>query len=184
MEVDEKAGRASGDGTKRSQAAQWDGDAHRENLFAHPGFLIRRAYQIFSGLYDEVLSDFGLTHAQWAVLVAVEAFPGIDQTEVSRAAGIDKTSSGRAVDRMVDKGILKVSPGATDKRRKKLWITDKAQKLLPQVRAKSDLFRDKLLEGMDERDRRSFLMSLRRFVEVNDNFSRAPMEMSPGGERK
>ncbi len=163
---------------------EWDGDAQREALFTHPGFLLRRAHQIFSGLYDEVLGQFGLTHAQWAVLVAVEAFPGIDQTEVSRAAGIDKTSSGRAVERMVARGILETRPGAADRRRKKLWVTDKARDLLPRVRAGSDRFRDIMLAPLGEDERAVFLAALRRFVELNDDYARAPMEMPAGGERK
>lgn len=165
-------------------AAEWDGDAQRETLFTHPGFLLRRAHQIFSGLFDEVLGEFGLTHAQWAVLVAVEAFPGIDQTEVSRAAGIDKTSSGRAVERMVASGVLETRPGAADRRRKKLWVTGKARDLLPRVRAGSDRFRDIMLAPLDEDERAVFLAVLRRFVELNDDHARAPMEMPAGGERK
>lgn len=165
-------------------ATEWDGDAQRETLFTHPGFLLRRAHQIFSGLYDEVLGQFGLTHAQWAVLVAVEAFPGIDQTEVSRAAGIDKTSSGRAVERMVARGILETCPGAADRRRKKLWVTAKARDLLPKVRAGSDRFRDILLAPLGEDEQAVFLAALRRFVELNDDHARAPLEMPAGGERK
>lgn len=181
MDVDLKPGRQE---AAPGGIVPWDGEAHRERLFHHPGFLIRRAYQIFSGLYEEVLGDFGLTHAQWAVLVAVEAFPGIDQTEVSRAAGIDKTSSGRAVDRMVARGILETTPGATDRRRKKLHLTKEAQKLLPKVRAGSDRFRDAILARLDEQECAELLTALRRFVEVNDDYSRAPMQMPAGGERK
>lgn len=159
--------------------AGWDPDRHLEMLMSHPGFLIRRTFQIFCGLYDEVLGDLGLSHAQWAVLATVGAFPGIDQTQLARAAGIDKTSSGRAVDRMVADGIVRATPAADDRRRKTLSLTPEGMALLDRVHAGAAQFREAILARLAPEDRTALLDALRTFIRTYDDCSRAPLEM-PG----
>lgn len=155
----------------------WDAEEHLEHLLSHPGFLIRRSFQIFAGLFDEELGDLGLTHAQWAALMAVAAFPGIDQTQVARAAGIDKTSSGRAIERLVSRGIVGVTQAPGDRRRKRLRLTREGEHIHNRAAKGSQAFRDRLLEKLTEAERETLLRALRNFVLINDEFSRAPIGM-------
>lgn len=164
-------------GPKADPTAAWEPDAHLEMLMDHPGFLIRRAFQIFCGLYDDVLGEQGLSHAQWAVLVALGAFPGIDQTQLARAAGIDKTSSGRAVDYMVGEGLVAVTPAAGDRRRKALRLTGQGEALLERAREGSARFRDRVTERLSPEQRTALVETLRTFVRAYDDYSRAPLEM-------
>lgn len=156
---------------------QWQPDRHLEMLMNHPGFLIRRAFQIYCGVYEDVLGDLGLSHAQWVVLVTIGAFRGIDQTQLARAAGIDKTSSGRAVDRMVADGIIQVTHAPADRRRKRLSLTEHGTALLARAHEGAARFREAILERLEPEDRAALLEALRTFVRAYDDRSRASLEM-------
>jgi DNA-binding MarR family transcriptional regulator len=149
-------------------------DALLEEIATHPGHLIRRAYQIFASVFDEELGPLGLTPVQFIVLAMLRAHPGVDQTRLAGLAAIDKTSCGRAVERLARDGLVQVRRGAEDRRQHSLALTDRGTSTLRNTIPGMRRIRERLLSTMPAADQRRLLRSLEVFVTANNEQSRAP----------
>jgi MarR family transcriptional regulator, lower aerobic nicotinate degradation pathway regulator len=157
--------------TSQERAA---GERHREELLRHPAFLIRRAFQVYSGIFEEHFADLELLPPEWSVLVVVRTFPGINQSQVALAMAIDKTSSARAIRQLAARGLLAVVESETDRREKHLFVTRKGTRFARDAFAKSEQLRSALTASMQPAERNAFMTGLRAFIERNEHYSRAP----------
>lgn len=169
---------------KKSKASSAGGPALAESspsdralfdeMVQHPAHLIRRTFQIFLSAFDADLGETKLTPVQWMILATLYSFPGIDMTRLAGLAAVDKTSCGRAVSKLADDGLVKVSADRKDGRQKRLSATADGQRMvigaLPRVRR----MRDRILGGLNEQERGQFLSILKVFVTKNNEQSRAP----------
>jgi len=57
-----------------------------------PAPLARRFQQICATVVAEALSGAGVVQLEWAVLIFIDDVPGIDQSRLSQAMGIDRNS--------------------------------------------------------------------------------------------
>ncbi|MCP5366813.1 MAG: MarR family transcriptional regulator [Hyphomicrobiales bacterium] len=147
-----------------------------EDLFQMPGHLIRRCHQIAVGTFHDACGDFDLTPVQFAVLRGIGLRPGIDQVELSRAVGIDRTTIGDVILRLEKRGLLGRAADAADRRVKRLSLTaagaDLLDRVLPSVRA----VQDRLLAPLSPGERAAFIRLLTKVVDRNNENSRAPLE--------
>jgi DNA-binding MarR family transcriptional regulator len=83
---------------------------------------LRRAARVATQFYDGVLRPTGLRVAQFTLLQALEAAPGISQRRLSELLGIDSTTLTRTLAFLDRKGWLR-STTATDRRRLQLFLS-------------------------------------------------------------
>lgn len=145
-----------------------------DEMVAHPAHLIRRSYQIFQAGFDEYMAMVGITPVQWIILVTVYSFPGIDMTRLAGLAAVDKTSCGRAVAKLVQRGFLQVSPIVEDLRQKRLSVTPQGDEAIQQTRPGVGLLRERLLGVFSPEEQENLLEALQTFVNKNNELSRAP----------
>ncbi len=93
---------------------------------------LRQVNRTVTRLYDEALRPYGLTVNQLNILAVILSEQQIRPGELGRALGMEKSTVSRTVDRMVNKGWLKITPGK-DSRTQLLSVTKKGQQLLLSV---------------------------------------------------
>lgn len=145
-----------------------------DEMITHPAHLIRRSYQIFQAGFDEDMAVTGVTPVQWIILVTVFSYPGIDMTRLAGFAAVDKTSCGRAVSKLVERGFLQVSPIVEDLRQKRLSVTKDGELAIEQTRPGVGRLRDRLLGVLSREEQKNLLEALEVFVRKNNELSRAP----------
>ncbi len=147
-----------------------------EKFYSRPGHLIRRLQQISAALFVEETQPIDITSVQYAALNVVQEVPGIDQARLSNMIAFDKTTIVKVLDRLVDKGLITRTRSETDRRVNHLHVTPAGEKLLKDIYPKLDRSDKRILAPLSEADQRKFMEMLTRLVQVNNIYSRAPLD--------
>ncbi|WP_016905530.1 MarR family winged helix-turn-helix transcriptional regulator [Streptomyces xiaopingdaonensis] len=92
-------------------------------LTAAPGYQVRRLYQAYLAVWLHTV-DATLTGPQFAVLTAVDADPGQDQSSMASAVALDTSTMADVARRLERRGLLERRTAAADGRRKLLYLTE------------------------------------------------------------
>jgi DNA-binding MarR family transcriptional regulator len=147
-----------------------------ETVYRRPGFLLRRAHQIAAGIFEEECAAFELTPQQHGVLSALAAFPDVDQVSVGRLLAHDRSTVGIVVKRLVERGLVRRRLSALDKRRHKLRLTVRGERLLADSHDAAARAQRRLLAPFTVNERASLLGLLERLVESANDESRVPLD--------
>lgn len=140
-------------------------------LHEQPGHLIRRAHQIAVALFHENLGR-EVTPVQYAVLLALQDQPGIDQVTLAQRIALDTSSTADVAVRLEAKGLIvrELLPRG----QRALQLTADGEALLARlVPGMNDMCRT-MLADMDAAEQAEFIRLLQKFVHVNDNGRAAP----------
>lgn len=145
------------------------------DIHAAPGHLIRRSQQIAVAIFHDELAGFGITPVQYASLVAIQDNPGIDQRTLVKLVAIDRSTVGGLLRRLEDRGLIhRVSP-AHNQRIKQLSITAMGHATLAAAAAVVQAAQARILAPLEPAERREFLRLISKLVQLNNEFSRAPL---------
>lgn len=145
------------------------------DLYARPGFLLRRAHQIAVGIFVEECAPFNLTPPQHSTLIVIGHCPGIDQAALARAIGFDRATIGLVVERLEARGLLKRQRASDDKRRKTLVLTPQGRALMRRAAAAIERTSERLLAPLRPGDRRTFIDFLMHVARELNESSRSPV---------
>jgi MarR family transcriptional regulator, transcriptional regulator for hemolysin len=87
---------------------------------------------------DHKAAQFGITRAQWAVLVRLDRSEGINQSEFADVLDLQPITLTRLLDKLSDSGLIERRPDPADRRAKRLYLTAAARPLLKQLGALGD----------------------------------------------
>ena len=147
-----------------------------EKFYSRPGHLIRRMNQISMALFFEETQPLDLTSVQYAALNMIQEVPGIDQASLSNMIAFDKTTIVKVLDRLVDKSLITRTRSETDRRLNHLHVTPKGTQVLKEIHPMLDRSDKRILAPLSESDQRKFMEMLSRLVQVNNIYSRAPLD--------
>ena len=88
---------------------------------------MRVVHRALSSIYDEALRPTGLNIAQLNLLVAVASQHGPRPTELAAALAMEKSTVSRNVERLRDKGWLRISKSG-DARSHRLFVTSQGRR--------------------------------------------------------
>ena len=80
-------------------------------------------------------AQFGVTRAQWAVLVRLDRFEGLKQSELAEMLDLQPITLTRLLDRLCDSGLIERRSDPNDRRAKRLFLTAAARPMLEQLGA-------------------------------------------------
>jgi DNA-binding MarR family transcriptional regulator len=143
--------------------------------FDKPGHLIRRLQQIAVAIFMAETKEFDITPVQYSALLAVEMYPGIDQTTLVNIVALDRSTIGSVVSRLEGKKWIKRAAGADDRRTKRLTITAQGRKVLRDIDASVTAAQRLILAPLRQDERPVFMSMLKRLVRINNTLSRAPL---------
>lgn len=125
-----------------------------EALLAAPGYQVRRLYQAYLAAWTRSV-DQTLTGPQFAVLTAVDAAPGHDQSAMASAVALDTSTMADVARRLEGRGLLVRRTAPEDGRRKLLYLTEDGERVLRGAEARVDALNERLFahHSDDERER-------------------------------
>ena len=143
-------------------------------VYDEPGHLIRRAQQIAVSLFHSIMGN-GVTPVQYCVLRILRDHPGIDQVTLARLCALDTSTAADLAVRLEERGlVMRVMP-MKSKRFRLLHLTPDGIALLAKLVPSSYVLGRELLGALNKEEQRVFLRLLKKFVHLNNEVSRAPL---------
>jgi DNA-binding MarR family transcriptional regulator len=144
----------------------------------NPGHLIRRCHQIAVGIFMDNFGELGLTPVQCSLLLVVKKRPGVDQTELSGLVALDRTNTATTLMRLEQKGLIRRETARSDKRVKRVYLTDAGDEILSTIPSFGQAGSAQLLDELTPAERQLFIDILKKIVKTKNEFSRAPLQPS------
>jgi DNA-binding MarR family transcriptional regulator len=146
------------------------------HLYRQAGHLFRRAQQIAVALFHEAVGE-EITPIQYAILLMVQEHPGIDQKTLAGLVALDSSTTWQTALRLESKGLLRRELHISGRRYRHLTLTAEGAAILKQVDADIRKVDEEMFHVFTTEQRDLFLQMLYRFVRVNNQRSRAPLEL-------
>ncbi len=99
---------------------------NNESFLIHLSVLYRNVQKY----YDRALAPYDIGYGQVMFLFFIYENEGITMQEVSRIGEVDKGTTTKSIQRLIDQGYVTTHPDPSDKRVKRLYSTQKAQEIM------------------------------------------------------
>ncbi len=119
---------------------------------------------------------YGVTPVQYAVLRILQDNPGIDQVTLARLCALDTSTAANLAVRLEERGLIKRVVPEKSKRYRLLQLTPRGASLLRKILPSGRLLSRRLLEALEKDEQEVFVRLLRKFVHLNNEESRAPLD--------
>ena len=131
-----------------------------------PGHLIRRAQQRHQDIFAEEVGHAGPTSRQFAVMLAICQRPGSTQSELVDLTGIDRSTLGDLMDRLVRRGHLERRRAANDGRANAVYATKSGRMLVTAALPGVIRTQARILDKIPRSRRRTALEILRLLADL------------------
>jgi MarR family transcriptional regulator for hemolysin len=132
-------------------------------------FLINDVARLLRTYANYRAAQFGITRAQWAVLVRVDREEGLNQSELADTLDLQPITLTRLLDKLCDSGLIERRPDPEDRRAKRLFLKPAARPLLEQLRV---LGEETMAEALSGLDRSSIDQMIGELSTVKENLRR------------
>lgn len=109
---------------------------------------------------DQQARQFGISRAQWTVLVRLDRSEGLKQSELAEILDLQPISLTRLLDRLAENGLIERRPDPHDRRANRLYLMPAARPLLAELADLGHEMMDTVLEGFDAQANEHLLRSL------------------------
>lgn len=145
-------------------------------LYARPGFLLRRAHQIYVAIFEENFERLGLSPTQYSVMLALHEVDGINQGELGRAIGMNKVSVSQLVRALEDRGWITRKKMDSDHRRRALALTAAGRHALAQTQDMAETTYAQQMAPLTPAQRQTLCTLLQRINTTLEPRARVPFE--------
>ena len=132
------------------------------------GFLLHDAARLMRRRFEARGQEYGLSAAQWRLLVHLVREESASQTRMAELLEIEPISVSRLVDRMEQAGWVARKADESDRRVRLVAATPKTLRVFDEVRGLANEVYDEALAGFSEKDRQGLMAALRLLI---DNLS-------------
>jgi MarR family transcriptional regulator, transcriptional regulator for hemolysin len=119
---------------------------------------------------DHKAAQFGITRAQWVVLVRVDRSEGLKQSELAEMLELQPISLTRLLDKLCDGGLIERRADPIDRRAKRLFLTPAARPLLEKL---GELGEDLMATALTGIERESVERMIAQLGIVKENLRQA-----------
>jgi MarR family transcriptional regulator for hemolysin len=109
---------------------------------------------------DQLARQFGISRAQWGVLVRLDRSEGLKQSELAEILDLQPISLTRLLDRLAESGLIERRADPNDRRANRLFLMPAARPLLEQLAGLGKDMMATVLEGLDPKSNESLLRDL------------------------
>src|ERR1039457_3792708 len=133
-------------------------------------FTIMDVARLLKTFADQQARQYGMTRAQWAVLVRLDRSEGLKQSELAELLDLQPISLTRLLDRLAENGLIERRADPNDRRANLLYLKPAAKPLLGSLSELGADMMETVLEGLDAK---SIDRMLKELVMLKDNLRRA-----------
>jgi MarR family transcriptional regulator for hemolysin len=109
---------------------------------------------------DQRARQFGISRAQWTVLIRLDRCEGLKQSELAEMLDLQPISLTRLLDRLAANGLIERRPDPHDRRANRLYLTPAARPLIEELSHLGEDMMTTVLEGIDDASREQLLREL------------------------
>jgi DNA-binding MarR family transcriptional regulator len=135
-------------------------------MHGYLGYLLRRAQMLAYADFIAELAELDLSPGQFGVLTVIDTNPGLRQSEVSAALGIQKTNFVAVLNEFERRGLAERRAAAGDRRSYALYLTAQGKALLRRARAAQARHEARIVEPLAAKERVQLLGLLAKLTRV------------------
>ncbi len=109
---------------------------------------------------DQRARQFGISRAQWGVLVRLDRSEGLKQSELAEILDLQPISLTRLLDRLAENGLIERRADPNDRRANRLYLTPAARPVLAQLGKLGADVMETVLDGLDGKANERLLRDL------------------------
>jgi DNA-binding MarR family transcriptional regulator len=147
---------------KRNGAPRRLDDPASYRLEAQIGYVLRRAHQKATGIFNAVMAEFGVTPTQFAALAKLDDAGRVSQNELGRLTAMDPATIWGVVNRLIKQGYVAQSPAPNDARLVMVELTEAGRKATRSMKAVAAEVSRETLRPFTEAEARQLLALLGR----------------------
>lgn len=132
-------------------------EMYKKEFIGKPISYLYRYEQIFIG---KKIEPYGIGSGQFPFLMRLYHEDGINQESLSDYLKIDKGTTARAIQKLVDEGYVLRQRDEKDRRSYRIFLSEKAKKLEPDMKKIASEWEDILFSGFDDNQRKEITNSL------------------------
>ncbi|RJG00631.1 MarR family winged helix-turn-helix transcriptional regulator [Noviherbaspirillum sedimenti] len=130
------------------------------------GFLMHDVSRLRRTVFDEFMKPLGVTRSQWWVLAYLSRHDGMIQSDLADMLELGKAALGGLIDRLESSDFIQRRADATDRRVKRIYLTEKGVQIIKQMRNSNQDMSERILNGLNEAERQN-LFELLALVKKN-----------------
>src|SRR3954471_23987227 len=109
---------------------------------------------------DQRARQFGISRAQWVVLMRLDRSEGLKQSELAEILDLQPISLTRLLDRLAENGLIERRADPHDRRANRLYLTPAARPLLKQLAALGEDLMETVLQNVGAASQERLLRDL------------------------
>jgi len=133
-------------------------------------FTIMDVARLLKTYADQRARQFGISRAQWAVLMRIDRNEGLKQSELAEMLNLQPITLTRLLDRLADNGLIERRADPNDRRANRLYLKPAAKPLLGRLADLGADMMETVLEGISST---SIERMLKELSAVKDNLRSA-----------
>lgn len=153
-------GRAALDSDQLPEALRPIADQIPDYLF----YLMFHATRRREMAFDEALAEVGLNINRLRTLSVIHKLDGCTMKDLARLTAIDRTTLTRAVDQLVDQGLVERSTPAGDRRKVQMCLSPDGERFFVQASKLNGEFNRRALKGVSRRQQVEVLQVLNQVI--------------------
>lgn len=126
------------------------------------GYQLRLAQRAIFADFADSLGDLEVSPGLFGMLVVIEANPGLKQSQLARAAHLDRSSLVPALDKLEARGLVTRQASEHDRRVNGLWLTEEGGTLLKKLKQRVARHEQRLARGLSRSERVQLVALLSR----------------------
>ena len=128
------------------------------------GYSLRRAQFSTYDAFTLAMKPFEIRPSQFTVLVLIGSNPGLTQSSICSALGIQKTNFVALLDKLEARGLSERRKAGSDRRASALHLTEAGKIFVAKMEAAHDAMERKLAQRLGPKRTREFLAVLHEFA--------------------
>src|SRR5690242_19826396 len=128
------------------------------------GYLLRRAHQRASAIFQTNIGDPNITPTQYASMVKLHEYSELSQNHLGRLVGMDKATMQGVVRRLKDRGLVDSRPDPGDARRTLLSLTIDGQRIVAKLIMNGPAVSRETLKPLNSNEQRQLVELLQKIV--------------------
>ena len=130
------------------------------------GILMHDVAHLLRTRIDRRVEPYNLTRVKWLALGALSRQNGMTQTELATYLELDKSTVGRLIDRLEERGFVRREKDPKDRRIFRIFIAETAFPVLRELEEVAEDVRAQALSGISKEDRQK-LYTLLEQIKMN-----------------
>lgn len=128
------------------------------------GRLISILYRKGNIYKNLILEDFNITASEQPFLSSLFNEDGVSQEYLSSKLLLDKASTTRSLQSLIDKGYIKKKRDDNDKRINRIFLTEKSKSIEKEIKARLENWNDILTSDLNESEKEMAYLILNKMV--------------------